>query len=150
VRQLAYPYALMVVGLGQQRFATVSPVLEAIVNLVLSILLARRYGAIGVAIGTLVGAFAGVIAHLVVSMPRTQVAVAVERLRLVREGVARPLLSFLPLLLCLPFWRRLSMLPVPIPLLALWVAATGSILWWIGLAPNDRRQMTRVLRRAVS
>jgi O-antigen/teichoic acid export membrane protein len=150
VRQLAYPYALMVVGLGQQRFATVSPVLEAIVNLVLSILLARRYGAIGVAIGTLVGAFAGVIAHLVVSMPRTQVAVAVERLRLVREGVARPLLSFLPLLLCLPFWRRLSMLPVPVPLLALWVAATGSILWWIGLAPNDRRQMTRVLRRAVS
>jgi O-antigen/teichoic acid export membrane protein len=150
VRQLAYPYALMVVGLGQQRFATVSPVLEAIVNLVLSILLARRYGAIGVAIGTLVGAFAGVIAHLVVSMPRTQVAVAIERLRLVRDGVARPLLSFLPLLLCLPFWRRLSMLPVPVPLLALWVAATGSILWWIGLAPNDRRQMTRVLRRAVS
>jgi O-antigen/teichoic acid export membrane protein len=150
VRQLAYPYALMVVGLGQQRFATVSPVLEAIVNLVFSILLARRYGAIGVAIGTLIGAFAGVIAHLVVSMPRTQVAVAVERLRLVREGVARPLLSFLPLLLCLPFWRRLSMLPVPVPLLALWVAATGSILWWIGLAPNDRRQMTRVLRRAVS
>jgi hypothetical protein len=42
------------------------------------------------------------------------------------------------------------MLPVPVPLLALWVAATGSILWWIGLAPNDRRQMTRVLRRAVS
>ena len=32
VRQLAYPYALMVVGLGRQRSATVSPVLEAIVN----------------------------------------------------------------------------------------------------------------------
>lgn len=150
VRQLAYPYALMVVGLGQQRFATVSPVLEAIVNLSLSILLARHYGAIGVAVGTLFGAFAGVIAHLVVSMPRTQVAIAVERLRLLREGIARPLLSFLPLLLCLPFWRRLSMLPVSAPLLALWVAATGSILWWIGLAPNDRRQMTRVVRRAVS
>ncbi len=150
VRQLAYPYALMVVGLGQQRFATVSPVLEAIVNLSLSILLARHYGAIGVAVGTLFGAFAGVIAHLVVSMPRTQIAVAVERLRLLREGIARPLLSFLPLLLCLPFWRRLSMLPLSVPLLALWVAATASILWWIGLAPNDRRQMTRVVRRAVS
>ena len=97
VRQLAYPYALMVVGLGQQRFATVSPVLEAVVNLVTSILLARRYGAIGVAIGTLIGAFAGVLAHVVVSMPRTQAAVAVERLRLLRKGVARPLLSFLPL-----------------------------------------------------
>ena len=150
VRQLAYPYALMVVGLGKQRFATVSPVLEAIVNLVVSILLARRYGAIGVAAGTLIGAFAGVVAHFVVSMPRTQPAIAVQRLRLIRVGVARPLLSFLPLLACLPFWRRLSMLPLPVPLLALWVVATASILWWIGLSPNDRRQMTQVVRRAVS
>jgi hypothetical protein len=42
------------------------------------------------------------------------------------------------------------MLPLPVPLLALWVVATASILWWIGLAPNDRRQMTQVVRRAVS
>jgi O-antigen/teichoic acid export membrane protein len=150
VRQLAYPYALMVVGLGQQRFATVSPVVEAIINLISSILLARRYGAIGVAAGTLIGAFAGVIAHVLISMPRTQVAVAVARLRLIREGVARPLLSFLPLLACLPFWRRQSMLPLPVPALVLWVIATASILWWLGLAPNDRRQMTRLVRRAVS
>ncbi|HEY3987714.1 MAG TPA: polysaccharide biosynthesis protein [Acidobacteriaceae bacterium] len=149
VRQLAYPYALMVVGLGQQRFATVSPVLEATINLISSILLARRYGAIGVAGGTLIGAFAGVLAHLVISMPRTR-AVAVARLQLIREGVARPLLSFLPLLACIPFWRRLSMMPVPLPVLALWAVATASILWWVGLAPSDRMQMTRVVRRAVS
>lgn len=149
VRQLAYPYALMVVGLGQQRFATVSPVVEAIINLVSSIMLARRYGAIGVAAGTLIGAFAGVVAHVLISMPRTQVAVAVSRLRLIREGVARPLLSFLPLLACLPFWQRQSMLPLPIPALVLWAIATAFILWWLGLAPNDRRQMTRLVRRAV-
>jgi O-antigen/teichoic acid export membrane protein len=150
IRQLAYPYALMVVGLGQQRFATISPVMEAVINLTSSILLARRYGAIGVAAGTLIGAFAGVIAHLLISMPRTHMAVAVARLRLIREGVARPMVSFLPLLACLPFWRRLSMLPVPIPVLALWAAATASILWWIGLASNDRSQMTRMVRRALS
>jgi O-antigen/teichoic acid export membrane protein len=150
VRQLTYPYALMVVGLGQQRFATVSPVLEAVINLTSSILLARRYGAIGVAAGTLIGAFAGVLAHLLISMPRTQVAVAVTRLQLIRQGVARPLLSFLPLLACVPFWRRLSMLPVPLPVLAGWALATGSILWWIALAPSDRRQMSRLVRRAVS
>jgi O-antigen/teichoic acid export membrane protein len=150
VRQLTYPYALMVVGLGQQRFATLSPVLEAIVNLVASILLARRYGAIGVAAGTLIGAFAGVIAHLAVSMPRTQAAIAVARLRLIREGIARPLLSFLPLVVCFPFWHRLSMLPLPVPLLVLWAAATASILWWIGLAPHHRRQMMSLVRRAVS
>jgi O-antigen/teichoic acid export membrane protein len=150
VRQLGYPYALMVVGLGQQRYATVSPVLEAITNLVSSVLLARRYGAIGAAAGTCIGAVAGVLAHLFISIPRTQGAMTVSRLRLVRDGVARPLLSFLPLLICVPFWRRLSMLPLPIPALALWSIATASILWWIGLAPGDRRQMTRAARRAVS
>jgi O-antigen/teichoic acid export membrane protein len=150
VRQLAYPYALMVVGLGQQRFATVSPVLEAIINLTCSILLARRYGAIGVAAGTLIGAFAGVIAHLLISMPRTRATVAVVRIELIREGVMRPLISFLPLLLCLPFWQRFSFLPLPVPALALWAIATASILWWVGLAANDRRQMTRMMRRAVS
>jgi hypothetical protein len=98
----------------------------------------------------LIGAFAGVFAHLLISMPRTQVAVAVARLHLIRQGVARPLLSFLPLLACVPFWRRLSMLPVSIPLLAAWAVATVSILWWIGLAPSDRRQMSRLVRRAVS
>src|ERR1700742_99837 len=72
VRQLGSPYALMVVALGQQRFATISPVLEAIMNLICSIVLARRYGAIGVAYGTLIGAFAGLIAHLLISMPRTR------------------------------------------------------------------------------
>jgi O-antigen/teichoic acid export membrane protein len=150
VRQLAYPYALMVVGLGQQRFATVSPVLEAIVNLTCSILLARRYGAIGVAVGTLIGAFAGVIAHLFVSMPRTYAAVAVARTKLVWEGVARPLLSFLPLVACLPFWHRYAILPLPVPALALWAIVTASILWWIGLTANDRKQMTQIVRRAVS
>lgn len=150
VRQLAYPYALMVVGLGQQRYATVSPALEAIVNLTSSILLARRYGAIGVAAGTLIGAFAGVAAHLLISMPRTRAAISVVRTDLIREGVMRPLLSFLPLLLCLPFWRRFSFLPLPVPALALWAIATASILWWVGLAANDRRQMTRMVRRAVS
>lgn len=150
VRQLAYPYALMVVGLGQQRYATVSPVLEAIINLVCSVLLARRYGAIGAAAGTLIGSVAGVLAHLFISIPRTQGAVRVSRLRLLRDGVARPLLSFLPLLASVPFWRRLSMLPLPGPALALWMVATASILWWIGLAPSDRKQMTHAARRAVS
>jgi O-antigen/teichoic acid export membrane protein len=150
VRQLGYPYALMVVGLGQQRFATVSPVLEAIINLVCSIALARRYGAIGVALGTLIGAFVGLIAHLLISMPRSQMAIAVARIRLVRQGMLRPLLSFVPLLLCLPFWHRFSMLPLPITGAALWVLATAALLWWIGLAPEDRSQMARIMRRAVS
>jgi hypothetical protein len=72
------------------------------------------------------------------------------RTDLIREGVLRPLLSFMPLVLCLPFWRRFSFLPLPVPALALWAIATASILWWVGLAANDRRQMTRMVRRAVS
>jgi O-antigen/teichoic acid export membrane protein len=150
VRQLSYPYALMVVGLGQQRFATLSPVLEAIVNLAASILLARRFGAIGVAAGTLIGSFAGLLAHFAVSIPGTQPAVAVSRLRLWSEGMARPLVGFLPLLLSLPIWRRYAMLPLPLLSTVLWAAATLALLWWVGLAPADRLQMNQLARRTVS
>ena len=59
----------------------------------------------------------------------------VQRLRLMREGIARPLLSFLPLLACLPFWRRLSMLPLSVPLSPLG-RGDCSILWWIVLPPT--------------
>ena len=138
VRQFAYPYALMVVGLGQQRFATVSPVLEAIINLTCSILLARRYGAIGVAAGTLIGAFTGVTAHLLISMPRTRAAVSVARCALIREGVAASLAQLSATVVVPALLAAVLLFSASRAGLALWAIATASILWWVGLAANDR------------
>lgn len=102
IRQITYPYALFVVATGKQRYVIIAPILESLVNIVLSLLLARRYGAIGVALGTLVAAIIGFAAHLLISMHYTQKTISVKRSRFVLQGILRPAFSLLPTLLVLP------------------------------------------------
>ena len=64
VRQLAFPYILVVVATGKQHLATIAAIAEACVNIVLSIWLVQKIGAVGVAIGTLAGALVSVGIHL--------------------------------------------------------------------------------------
>ncbi len=140
-RQITFPYALFIVATGKQRYATVAPVVESVLNVILSVLLARRYGAIGVATGTLIAAFVGVTAHVLISMPSTQSTIAVDRLRLLTQGILRPACSIVPTLLILPFWHRHSLLPVNPALLTLWMTTTLALLWRVGLNSSERMQI---------
>jgi O-antigen/teichoic acid export membrane protein len=76
VRNLMAPYATLLVAIRRQRQALAPSVLEGVVNLVCSIVLARAYGAIGVAYGTLIGAVVGVLASLLFTVGRTRELVA--------------------------------------------------------------------------
>ena len=141
VRQLSYPYALMVVATGKQHLATIAAIGEALVNVVVSVLLVKRIGAIGVAIGTLVGAFVSMGMHLTVSMHLTQSTILVRRMRFILQSLLRPLLSLTPTLLLYPFWRRFNMLPANPALLALWAVLTLAIAWQVGLTLEDRHSV---------
>jgi O-antigen/teichoic acid export membrane protein len=147
LRQLGLPYAMFIVATGKQRYATVSPVAESLVNIVLSIELARRYGALGVALGTLLAAFVGLGAHLFISMRYTQKTITISRLRLVFQGVLRPAVSILPTLCILPFWRQLDLWPANPTLLAIWLATTLLLLWRVGLTSAERGEAQQLLRR---
>ncbi len=147
VRQLAFPYILVVVATGKQHLATIAAISEACVNIVISIWLVQKIGAIGVAIGTLIGAFVSVGVHVLVSMPRTQTAILIRRSRFLLQGLLRPLLMVIPSLFLYPFWRRLNVLPAEPAALALWVAATAAIAWWAVLTMEDRREFGGFLRR---
>jgi O-antigen/teichoic acid export membrane protein len=147
VRQLAFPYILCVVATGKQHLATVAAISEACVNIVVSIWLVRHIGAVGVALGTLVGAFVSLGLHLLVSMPRTQSAIEFARARLATQGLLRPLLVLAPACLLYPFWRKLSTLPAPPAILAIWVVLTVSITWWIALTADDRQAAVLAVRR---
>ena len=96
VRQLVLPYILVVVATGKQHLATVAAIAEAGVNIVVSIWLVQRIGAVGVAVGTLVGAFVSFSVHLLVSMRYTQPTILIPRPRFLLQGVLRPLLIILP------------------------------------------------------
>lgn len=147
VRQLTYPYALVVVATGRQHLATIGAVAEAMVNIVFSVVLVKRIGAGGVAIGTLIGAFVSVGMHLAVSMHYTQSAVRVQRTRFASQALLRPILSLTPSLLLLPFWRRFDMLPANPALLAVWGSLTVAFAWRIGLTAEERQGLIHAFTR---
>lgn len=147
VRQLVLAYILMVVATGKQHLATIAAISEACVNVVVSIWLVQRIGAVGVAAGTLVGAFVSLGVHLLISIPRTRDAILIHRPRFVVQGLLRPLLVVTPALFLYPFWRRLQLLPAQPAILAIWIVATVSIAWWVALTAEDRREVGVSLRR---
>ncbi len=63
IRLSALPYVMTLIGTGQQRLVTVTPLLEGVTNLGVSVLAAYFWGAIGVAVGTLVGGIVGVLGN---------------------------------------------------------------------------------------
>lgn len=146
IRQLGYPYALMVVATGSQRLATLSPVIEGIVNLISSLILVRTTGAIGVAYGTLIGAIFGLCIHLFVSMRLTLPVIAMNRWKLLLQGILRPALCVLPSVIVLPWLHHYSLLPLPVPVLLLWAVATLAIAWLAGLTLHERHALRMRVR----
>lgn len=71
VRQIGSPYFTIAIGCGEHRKIILSPLIEAVVNLIVSVTLTSKIGASGVAIGTLVGGFASVGLHYFYNLPRT-------------------------------------------------------------------------------
>jgi len=147
IRQLGYPYSLVVVATGKQHLATGAAIAEGVVNIVVSVWLVQKIGAIGVAIGTLVGAFVSVGVHFAVSMHFTKSTVFFERTRLVLQGFLRPLACIMPSLMLFPFWERAQMIPAKPPLLLIWFVSTATIVWTLGLKAEERRRIKTILFR---
>jgi O-antigen/teichoic acid export membrane protein len=106
IRLSATPYAAALIGSGEQRLVTVSPLLEGFSNLLASILLGLRFGAIGVALGTLIGSVVGILGHYFYNMERT------KELNFNRNqyftAVLRPIFCVTPLLVVGLAWSRLA------------------------------------------
>jgi O-antigen/teichoic acid export membrane protein len=147
VRQLAFPYILVVVATGKQHLATIGAIIEASVNVTLSIWLVQRIGAVGVAVGTLAGAFVGLGMHLLVSIPLTRKAIQMDRSRFLLHGIARSFLVMIPSLFFLPFWKRTCMLPAQPAILATWVVLTALIAWRVVLTADDRSEFLSFVRQ---
>jgi O-antigen/teichoic acid export membrane protein len=145
VRNLCLPYATMVAATGKLREATAAPVLEAIVNLLCSISLARRFGAAGVAFGTLIGSFVSISLHFTISMKLTQNALAISRTRLLLAGLVRPAIVALPSLLLLPLWWSSSSMDTMAWAFA-WGGCTLLLGWFVNLNREERRRLIHFAR----
>jgi O-antigen/teichoic acid export membrane protein len=96
LRMTGAPYASVLIGAGQQRAIIVGPLTEGMANLICSVLLGSKFGALGVAWGTLIGAAFGVSIGIFYNLPRTRDRIDVSRLRYVGEGLVTPALCGIP------------------------------------------------------
>ncbi len=144
IRLYTMPYAVIVAGNGLQRYGSVAAIVEATVNLSVSILLASRFGAIGVAFGTLVGAVFSVGLHLWYSMRHTSGAIPVSRRDFLVRGLTRAMICAIPLATFLIYCKGNPARHGPLPP-ALTVLLAAIMIWNVGLIDSDRKQFSSVL-----
>lgn len=105
VRLTGTPYASILVGTGQQRLVIVGPLMEGFSNLVASVLLGWKYGAIGVAWGTFIGAVTGMLAHALYNIPRTRNYICVSKRTYIKGGILLPAVCGLPVFLAAIYFK---------------------------------------------
>jgi len=142
IRLSAVPYVMTLIGTGQQRLVTITPLLEGVSNLLVSLIAGYLLGAIGVAIGTLVGGIVAVLGNFVYNMKRT-VEIEFRIGDYLRDGLLRPLACALPLtmaIVTLSLWES----PVVIRgylLIGIAVVGTALLLWRWGLVGSEREKL---------
>ena len=132
---------MTLIGTGQQRLVTMTPLLEDISNLVVSLIAGYLFGAIGVAIGTLVLGIVGVLGNFVYNMKRTvQIEFCIGDY--LRDGLLRPLACALPLTAAIV---TLSLYDSPVVrgylLIGTALVSTALLLWRLGLVGSEREKL---------
>lgn len=147
LRLLLMPYPTVLFGTGEHRRIRVSPLVEGVVNVSVSVVLGLAVGPIGVAVGTLVGAVVGVAVHLLVNLPRTA-SLGVGASEVVRTSLVGPVLVALPVLVVLAAEPHLS---GPATAVARAAAAVATVaVAWAGALNTDDRARVRVRLRSAS
>lgn len=138
VRLSGTPYAVALIGTGQQKLVTISPLGEGLTNLLASVAGAWLFGGIGVAGGTMVGAIVGVLLNLTYNMRRTT-EISFSAGDYLRGAILRPLLCASPFafLIVVP-GLSLDTLGWNAMPAAVAVTATLCLAWMLGFERHER------------
>ena len=150
VRNSFAPYANMIVATNSQKIGIASASAEAVVNLSVSVYLARHIGALGVAYGKLLGAFVVVGLHIGLSMHYTYSKLSITRMRLFLSGILRPLLIAVPAAILVRSWWRDGPPSLSGPVWAAWLLSTLLLLWFGSMDAVERHQFIAFAARRVS
>lgn len=99
IRLTGTPYASILLGTGEQKQVILGPITEGLTNLLASIALGWKFGAMGVAWGTLIGAVAGLLVAFLYSVSRTQAHIRVKCFDFFTQGVVAPSVILVPAVL---------------------------------------------------
>lgn len=142
IRLSALPYAVSLIGTGQQRLVILTPFLEGVTNFAASMIAGYFLGAIGVAVGTVVGGLVGVCGNFVYNMPRTR-EIEFRIADYARDGLLRPVVCAVPLIAAATSLRVLDFTSPTgsYPLVAATFMLTAFLFWRFGLISPEREQL---------
>jgi O-antigen/teichoic acid export membrane protein len=147
IRMTMTPYVLAMIGSGEQRRVILTPLMEGLTNLIFSVVLARSFGAIGVAAGTLIGAFVGLAGNPFYNMPRTtEIQMSISEYFF--SSLLRPGLCVLPVGFAALVWQFLPSDPIAVRIAcgAIATAASAGMLWKVALLPEERVRLVSMIR----
>jgi O-antigen/teichoic acid export membrane protein len=107
IRLIGNSYCTMLIATGQQKYGMAVALIEASSNLVFSIVGMLWFGPIGVAWGTLIGALIAIVCLFPFSMRKAK-KVPIPEWLFFHEGILRPILVAMPVLLYLVFTHSQS------------------------------------------
>ena len=141
IRLSAVPYAMALIGTGQQRLVTITPLVEGIFNLSMSVVAGFFYGSLGVALGTLLGSLAGVGGNFIYNMPRT-IGVQFRVADYIYSGLFRPLVCAMPLIVAALLPSDFCAIPMVRHLgFAFAFPLTAYLTWRWGLVHAEREKL---------
>jgi O-antigen/teichoic acid export membrane protein len=149
LRQLAFPYATLLLAAKKHNQLLLSPLVEGVTNVVVAVIAGRAFGAQGVATAVIVGAVVAQLLNYFYNLPRTHGS-TFDRWALLSKAILRPMLCFLPL----TAWPPLAWLHLPEPvsiairftlLLASWV-----LVWNVAIERDERGIVWTLLSRGRS
>lgn len=141
VRLSAVPFVNLAIAAGAHRKFLLTPLIEGVVNLTVSVILCQHIGAVGVAWGTLIGAFFGVGGNILVNMS-SEGMLYIKIRDYVLKGLVWPYACFLPAILILMFGDEF-------PLIAKILGLTTSVIlmFFFGFDANERQLIRKYLAR---
>jgi O-antigen/teichoic acid export membrane protein len=141
IRYLGAPYATIALAIGEQKRLILSPIVEGLVNIIISTILTARYGVIGVAIGTLCGAFISVGMHFFYNLKRTH-GINIKNKKLLLYAVSKPILLVLPATLLWCVYRQINLsFIVELSFLCGVSVASYLLLWNYAIFTSERKEI---------
>jgi O-antigen/teichoic acid export membrane protein len=129
IRLTGTPYSVVLIGTGQQKRVTISPIFEGVTNLVASIALGLKFGAIGVAWGTFVGSVVGMLGHILYNIPRTNGEIRISASKYLFKGIVFPALASIPFLVAMLWPNLIHSFETSMLLLFSCLALLGMVLY---------------------
>jgi O-antigen/teichoic acid export membrane protein len=146
LRLIGVPYVTMIMGVGQQKLIAMSPIMEALSNLIISIVLGGFMGGVGVALGTLAGSLISISGHIFYNMPRTK-KISFFKNQYLSESILIPAVCFSPIILygCCRFVLEKEIYDTVSGIACLLTSLC--LVFSFGISSSERKQLWRMVEK---